>query len=53
MNRELKEIDINLIDPDPENPRITENLKNYNIKSYFIIKMEKEARATQTRTMCE
>ena len=32
MNRELKEIDVNLIDPDPENPRIIENLKNYNIE---------------------
>tara|TARA_B100000965_G_scaffold403546_1_gene431885 strand:- start:4389 stop:5414 length:1026 start_codon:yes stop_codon:yes gene_type:complete len=32
MNRELKELDINIIDPDPENPRIIESLKTFNIE---------------------
>ena len=32
MNRELKELDINIIDPDPDNPRIVESLKTFNIE---------------------
>ena len=32
MNRELKELDIDIIDPDPENPRIIESLKTFNIE---------------------
>ncbi len=32
MNRELRELDINLIDPDPDNPRIVESLKTFNIE---------------------
>jgi hypothetical protein len=32
MNRELMQIDIALVDPDPNNPRIIESLKTYNIE---------------------